>query len=390
MKPIIFISGAPPGSSGTGRFIAYLEGKGATLLCAPKLKEPVTHMLREGKIFSLIWEIIIYYIGKVVFIIRFKILEKTNSHHIVFLHPQFIGMQRTIRFIRNSPANIYLYILDNSYFCIRSYNHLPGTSKPCLECVGGNLYSQQVNNCKPHPIRSDFAKEYITELKAYVQAGKVKLMAQCQSQAELAKKHFSINVPVVGLWANDWTEVFEQTGKCKESEKQWDIVFHGFSEEAKGARWLLNVAAYCPELTFLFPFPISWLRQKPQFKHKNCTFKYIKWETGLKDIVSSATIVIVPSLWSAAVEGSLIKSLVLAKAVATVNAEGAFSQELPEQLIIRLPSDVKQASEILNEAIKQEWKADEKIKENWIKIFETRNRNTMSKITDLINESVNA
>lgn len=382
------ISGNPPGPSGTGRFVAYLEEQGATLLCAPKLKQPKTHMLREGKIFSLLWEIVLYYFGKIIFLFRFKQLERKNSHHIVLLHPQFIGMKRTIRFIRNSPADIYLYILDNSFFCVRSYNHLPGTSKPCLECLGGNLQSQKINNCKPHPIRSNYALEYVTELKELVQKGRVKLMAQCQSQSLLAKKQFDVEVPVVGLWANDWNEVFDKQSLLNNKEETWDIVFHGFSEEAKGAYWLLELATYCPELNFLFPFPKSWLHDKSTYRHKNCSFRYIKWETGLKEAIASARVVIVPSLWSAAVEGALVKSLVISNTVAVVYAEGAYSEELQEQLLIKLPSDVKQAAEVLKDVIKNQWQADEDIKEKWINEFEKKNRKTIEAITNLVNKSV--
>jgi hypothetical protein len=387
VKPIIIISGAPPGPSGTGRFVAYLEEQGATLLCAPKLKEPKTHMLREGKIFSLLIEIVVFYINKVIFLFRFKQLEKNNSCHIVLLHPQFIGMRRTIRFIKNSPAEISFYILDNSYFCVRSYNHIPGTNKPCLECLGGDLHPQQSNNCMPHPIRSDYAMEYVTELKTLVQKDKVKLMAQCQSQAALAQRHFNRDVPVVGLWANDWNEVFEDKIIQEKHNETWDVVFHGFSEEAKGAQWLLEVASYCPQLTFLFPFPKSWLTQKSKNKYDNCTFRFIKWETGLKEIVSSAGIVIAPSLWSAAVEGSLVKSLVISNAVAVVNAEGSYSEELPDGLLIKLPKDAKQAAKILKEAVKQKWQTDKTIKKEWIQDFESKNRKTMDAIKNIVNSN---
>lgn len=388
MKSLTIISGVPPGPSGTGRFVEYLKEQGATLVCPPLPKEPITQMIREGRIISLIFERIYNYIYRFVFKIQLRHLETKNNLHILILHPQLLGMQKTIQFIHNSSARIYMYILDNSYFCVRSYNYLPGTSEPCMKCLGGDLLAQKKNKCQPFPVPGSYATEYIKELMNLVKTGRVRLLAQCDSQALLAKKHFGVDILVVGLWAKDWDDVFENHTNFDTDKGGWDVVFHGFSQDAKGAGWLLEVASFCPELNFLFPFPKLWLLNNEHKDNKNCTFRYIKWEEGLREEVALARMVIVPSLWSAAVEGSLIKSLVLAKAVAVVNAESAFSMELPDNLLLKLPANAEKAALILKKSIHEKWQPDQQLKLRWIKDFEKRNRNTMNSITHQINNTI--
>ncbi|NNE36913.1 MAG: hypothetical protein HKN08_01310 [Gammaproteobacteria bacterium] len=384
MKPLYIISGIPPGPSGTGRFVDYLKDQGANLVCPPLPKEPISHMLREGRILSLLFERIFNYFYSLVFNFKIKSLERKKNLHLLILHPQRLGLQRTIRLINNTAADVWIYILDNSYFCVRSYNYIPGTNEPCLKCLGGDLQEQKNNHCQPFPEPTSYATEYIKELQDRVREGKVKLMAQSRSQASLAEKHFAVDVPVVGLWAKDWDEVFEQITPAKKATEYWDVVYHGFQQDAKGAGWLLEVASLCPELKFLFPFPKLWLLNNENKGNKNCTFKYVKWEDGLEEAVASARITVVPSLWSASIEGSLVKSLVVAKAVAVVQVESAFSNELPENLLLKLPANPEQAALKLKQSIQQNWQPDARLKQKWINEFESINRNTMNSIVNEI------
>jgi hypothetical protein len=344
-------------------------------------------MLREGRILTLLFERIFNYLYRVLFKFRLKRIVTMKNLNILILHPQLLGMHKTIEFIHNSPADIYMYILDNSYFCVRSYNHLPASNGPCMQCLGGNLLPQKENDCQPFPARDSYAAEYIRELRRLVQAGRVKLLAQCESQAALAKSHFGVDVPVVGLWASDWDDVFENNKRQGADKDSWDVVLHGFSQDAKGASWLLEVASYCPELKFLFPFPKLWLLNHPYKDNKNCIFRYLKWEEGLQEEVARARMVVVPSLWSAAIEGSLVKSLVIAKAVAVVHAKGAFSMELPDELLLKLPADPAQAATALKTALDDNWQPQQQLKQRWADDFEKRNRNTMKSILDHIQNS---
>jgi len=345
------VSGTPPGTTGTGRFISYLMEQGATLICSAKLNESHRKMLREYRVFSVVWAVTGYFIGKFIFYIRLWWLRTQENKIIVLLHPQFIGMERTIQFIQNSRSEIYLYLLDNGYFCIRSYNHLSGANSPCMDCIGGNFKASKIHQCKSGPIKDRYAQKYVSEMYKFVQEGRVKVIAQCQTQAKIAKHHFGIEIPVSGLWAKDWDHVFDNRAVSKPGDVKWDVVYHGVCVEAKGVFWLLEVAALCPSLQFLFPFHESWLKTDPP---KNCTFRDMRWETGLQEEIEASPVVAVPSLWSAPIEGALVKSIVKGKAVAVVDSGGKYSREIPENLLLMLPEDPGHAAEILINAVQND------------------------------------
>lgn len=67
---------------------------------------------------------------------------------------------------------------------------------------------------------------------------------------------------------------------------------------------------------------------------------------GLIRRSSSLGRVLVPSLWSAPVEGALIKSIAAGRAVAVADNHSAFSHELPMWAVSRLPSDPPRLEDI--------------------------------------------
>ena len=54
-----------------------------------------------------------------------------------------------------------MYLLDSSFFCIRSYNFVDGERKPCTRCVGGGFEAAEANNCNPFPTGEVYAGEFV-------------------------------------------------------------------------------------------------------------------------------------------------------------------------------------------------------------------------------------
>ena len=149
------------------------------------------------------------------------------------------------------------------------------------------------------------------------------------------------------------------------------MVFHGDSTDAKGGRWLLEVARAAPQLSFLFPFerPKNW-GETPA----NSTFRAMRWESGLEDAVSGARVVANPSLWSAPIEGALVKSLAVAQAVAIAANDTAFGHELPPGLVLCLPVDTTAAARALSSAVASRWSPEPGVKSAWVSQFDRNNR----------------
>ncbi len=381
-RSLLIVSGIEPGPSGTGRFLSYLVNQGARVLYSMQGLGSVEmprrlSRYRVGRIvLRLVYAAPILYFKRWYFYARLYLLGSDQKTGVMILHPQSIGMRRTIRFLQRRRLPTYMYLLDSSFFCIRSYNFVDGECKPCTRCVGGGFEAAEANNCNPFPTGEVYAGEFVRELRKLAVSGRVKLMAQCESQSRLAEQHFGVKVPVVGLWANDWDECFGPTSRVSgKATETWDVVLHSYWVEAKGAHWMLEVARQCPEVRFLFPFG------KPggeTDKLPNCTFRVMSWESGLAEAIRSAKVVAVPSLWSASIEGALVKSLTTARAVAVVENDSAFSSELPGDLILRLPADTAKAARRLRNAVFENWKPRDEVRAGWLKDFKSRNQRMCS------------
>jgi len=116
----------------------------------------------------------------------------------------------------------------------------------------------------------------------------------------------------------------------------------------------------------------------------NVHFVATTWNSGLKDAVEASRCVLVPSLWSAPVEGALIKSLALSKMVAVVDIATAFSSELPEGAVLRLPSNTALAAQVLHDAIGRE-SMFESNGANWLRESGSWNQKCVRRIIDTVN-----
>lgn len=283
--------------------------------------------------------------------------------HVVLIHFQEIGIHWCSEFLRRRTRPTWIYILDASYFCIRSYNHIPGESDACLRCLGGHYEHARKQGCKPFPIATPEPLGFMRSLAPLVSSGKVRLLVQNERNAELIRQHYGSDaiVKVVGLWTVDMNNLPDSSPPnwSKAEESPFDVVYHGDSKEVKGLHWALRLAGKSPSLRFLFPCSVPDKQTVPP----NCTFLPMRWESGLRDAVQRSRLTLVPSLWSAPIEGALIKSILHAPRVAVVTVPSAYSSELPPELVCHFPSQIDQAAELLLKHINDEPTDRETIRE---------------------------
>lgn len=294
---------------------------------------------------------------------------------VVIFHPQMLGLSATTSLLSKRRAKgltTHIYLLDSFFFCRRSYNHIDNETSPCLRCTGeNNMDAADSMGCAPWPKAENAAPILIKALHDHVVSGSVHLFAQTQTQATLARQHFGSTavIDVVGLWCDDWNEHFDaflSDGPANDEVGIYDVVYHGSRDMAKGLGWLLAVAAQTPGLSYLVPLD----RGPANFSGpSNVKIQPMRWDEGLFDAIKGAAITIVPSLWSAPCEGALIKSIVTARAVAVVENESAFANEIPRGVCLTLPNDPTQAAAALSLAVPKQWKPDRHVQENWVKSF---------------------
>lgn len=376
---LVVVSGIPAGESGTGRFVAHLQERLTEL--AENQIQLVARPERPAR-----WQIGLWlrdkaYLRVASAVFRYLFLLSkfwlgvvyvwmVRDQGLILLHPQNLGYRLAIRLLDSRTRPALVYLLDSSFFCVASYNHIKGENGACLRCLGSGYDQVKKNGCKPFPRLDWAALEFAPSLQRLVKAGRVGIAAQSQRQAELAQKHFGFSEPppVVGLWTQDWDEVIAERpwiSEVQNDEYSWDVLFHGHCLDAKGASWIASVAARCPELRFMFPFA------KPDWfiATGNCCFIPCSWESGLREEIRRSRFTMVPSLWSAPIEGALVKSIICARAVAVVDNPTSYCDELSPHVVLKLSADPAIGAEELRQACRDEWQPDLGMRARWIEEF---------------------
>ena len=179
-------------------------------------------------------------------------------------------------------------------------------------------------------------------LRRLTRAGHLKFLVQSETQKVLLHKHFgSCEVQIVGLTVLRQNPV-DRDGVITDENGPYDVVFHGNAGWAKGAGVALRLAHHLPTYSFFCPGSKEQLEAISDIAGLDsipCNIKIqdLTWETGLKDLVQGAKVVLNPSLWSAPIEGAFLKSLIQNGCVAIVNEETAYAGTLRTDLVCRLP-----------------------------------------------------
>ena len=273
----------------------------------------------EKKYLTLLLEILKRKLDNILF--NFKIFFIKNTK-IIVIHPQTIGYDLFFRLLKYN--RIFLYVMDNSFFCVRSYNVHPILENECLQCIDKLSPHEE---CDPSPVLMSQTKniKHLENLKKY--SKNIIFLSQNKNQSLLLKLHFgnSVKVRIIGMDTNEIKS--ENEGHLYHITK-YDIVFHGKPLIAKGILYFIKLAIILPELTFFVPdtkenIKLVFNGDIPS----NIFFKNITWETGLLEVVEDAKLVINPSLWSAPIEGALVKSAVHNSNVATVVSKYGYENE---------------------------------------------------------------
>lgn len=366
---LFIVSGIPPGEWGTGRLVAHLqnEARRRKLSCAivakPDPPLALRPLVRQRQLTEATRFAFAYSRQYIHFRLGLAQMRRQPDMPSLILHPQTLGFARTLELIEERKVPPAIFLLDSSYFCVASYNYLSDENRACLRCLAGHEDEARKLGCAPFPKPDSAAYAYIGRLRALVSAGKARLIAQNERQAELAVRHFDLpaSPPVCGLWTADWDELLTSVRPvCSASAPQYDVVFHGFDIEAKGARWAERLARHLPSRRFALPFPKPSRSTPP-----NCDYLPITWESGLDSLLRSSSFALVPSLWSAPVEGALIKSIAVAPSTAVVQNRSAYADELPDDLVLKLPAEPEQAAARLEEALRDGWQAAPEAKTAW-------------------------
>ncbi|MBD8192851.1 hypothetical protein IFR35_15605 [Pseudomonas fluorescens] len=343
------VSGLGVSEGGVGRLMRNLvtqaEAAGFRTV-ARRTPLAIRRMLSQKNYIGVVLEILRRAIGPIQFFFK---LQAIRNATVVFVHPQTVGFPEFLKLVNRN--RVYLYVMDNSFFCIRSYNLHPELESECIRCLQGP--GQALPACQPFPIPMEKQKniEYLEQFAAA--ADKIFFLAQNASQAKLLRSRFGAQtrIQVVGLDTGELVEATQTIPPAANSDVcSYNLVFHGAPQLAKGLRYFVELAESLSEFSAFIPSSRLQCEQVLQrrISASNITFKACSWETGLMAAVQRCDLVVNPSLWSAPVEGALQKSIRYGGLVATVESQYGYEKEYEyNPNVIRLPRDVAAASVIL-------------------------------------------
>ena len=330
-RPFVIISGIGPSYSGTGALMQWLvaaaDGDASVRLGYKK---------ERGREFRKLIEYVINRTG-----FRWMVRRAAKSEgEVILFHPQTIGL-RALRDIIEPRELTWMYVLDASAFCLRSYNCLPSESAPCLRCVGNDGAAAKPNGCVNGFGSGPFQKY----LPSWVRSGKLRLIAQCESQAELLRAHFGreTRVAVVPLAVPD---IMPPEGDVTRPKRERPLaVYHGAPLVAKGIAHAVALAKAMPDWDFLVPSSLHDLNRNfegPETYPPNLITQQLGWSWGLSEQVKLADVVLCPSSWSAPVEGAVLKSLAHNGLVGLCVHDTSFASEIPAEARVLIdPRDLE-------------------------------------------------
>lgn len=264
---------------------------------------------------------------------------------ILLIHPQTVGYPIFFKLVRRNIVK--LYVMDNSFFCIRSYNCNPTTGQECFKCIG-KIDPDPL--CVPFPPKVS-RKKNCRYLEQFIKISNlISYYAQNELQSDLIKMHFNTDLTICTFGMNptdtNCVNSKELTVNNNILNTSFDLVFHGASHPAKGIGYFINLAYELPDFKFFVPDDRGVVQKiiKSDLPN-NVIFESMTWETGLKERVQMAKMVINPSLWSAPIEGALLKSAAHNTNVATVVTKYGYEGEITTiQNHLRLNADVTLAA----------------------------------------------
>lgn len=336
----VILSGIAPGSkSGTGIFltqlISGLKNQGIQIVSyhPTESKGSILHLMKKFKIRIVTIELLSRIVWKLYLPILIKKLIK-DSRPIIVLHPQSLKWPNLLKLASDRKAVTWLYILDNSFFCARSYNSIIGEYTPCLRCHGNNLnYAKDFMCVEAKSITQARVNAQI--FRDLVQSRRIKLFTQNKTQTALVMSHFQKAYSVeVGL--DVLGSVSNVVGR---KETGYDIVYHGSGSWAKGIGICVEIASRLPHARMLIvidPRSLEIIAKQTSLGTvpNNIDAIFMHWGTGLKENVETAKIVLCPSVWSSPIEGALLKSLLHNGCVGAVRDSTCYASELPSDALI--------------------------------------------------------
>jgi hypothetical protein len=325
---IVIVTGTSSLQGGSGIFLDGLERQGYEIIRYRLKRSGIRPFIKRPSC----WNAIILEIGYRLFyrlrsLFQFlRLIIDPKRFPIIILHQTTaISVVLALHFIKKK---LIIYPLDNFFFCRSSYNFHHKTDNECLLCLGANLTVD--DTCESFPLKGKNKSN--DRLRGYLKKISRSIFFVCQNklQAELVTKHYGVGTRtlVSGLGTENLIDSLSTHWKESCERVNTKVFVHIRSHGAKGLNTVLIAAFKLPTYSFYIPDSMPKVFAEGHDIPSNVIFHDIGDQSDLIERAVSASLVLVPSKWSAPIETSLIKSLLTNANVAVLESTMGFEREI--------------------------------------------------------------
>ena len=254
------------------------------------------------------------------FIFLMKIILCPRDKTYVIIHHQTIPLLAILKLLLVNKLEYFA--IDNSYFCISSYNYNPtlNIESPCRNCL---IKTQPDKSCNAFPSkRKKFVEVFLLKLiREYFSKSTSRIYTLSDSSTKLVKKSLPNcgSVETIGFTTNDLNKLIDEPKNTNIKKINKTIVFHGHCIPGKGYEYMLKLAKEITDFEIIFP--------TDGVDFDNVRYVQCNWDNGLKDLLEKATYVAVPSLWDNTPEAASLKTMLMEIPLLFVSSEFSFESE---------------------------------------------------------------
>jgi hypothetical protein len=272
-----------------------------------------------------------------------NIISKINIKRLVLFHFQSINYKLCSRLI-SKAQEIEFWVLDAVIFCKKSYNTYDG--KVCFKCFD---YFEPFDDCFHYPNLKNTDSEYKKFYDLLIKREKnITYICQNDNYIKLVNKKFENSKTILRTLIFDELRDFAINYNKKIFKNySFDISFHGNFHEAKGVKYFLNIVKNKKDLNFFLPHYDENILNE----FNNLVIKNYRWGNRLIEYYEKTKIILCPSFWTCPPEAAVIKSMLMGKVVGIIDSEYSFSNEIPDNAVLKLTGilskDIEKIDKIL-------------------------------------------
>lgn len=251
-------------------------------------------------------------------------LEKFDADLAVVCNVHNVLSAAAIRIVEDRCRETVFFPFDNWFWCVRKYNHVPGEEGPCRACVDGPTAKAFVARCGGGRLATATSSAVnhwlwsaggLRRVDAWICATSFHVEVLARRGVKGEKAIEDVQFPLEAGLASALTTV------------EGPLAYYGSTAACKGLQGLASALAHCRGVSielFVAEPPDQKLNRALAVAAARNEIRIetsLRWNSGLRERISKARAIVIPSSWDSVGEQVLFEAQALGKAVIASDIE---------------------------------------------------------------------